>query len=139
MPLELALLEKKNLEFAGNLVEQDAYLNVMDKEKQSLLHKAIRENNFAVIQFRTSHSANVNNVNTSNATPLHSILQKSLRIFESKCDDIIRFLLDNKADAGVSSVEDASRLRLAVENDLTSTVDRLCKLGHNLIYLKVYR
>uniref|UniRef100_A0A914P5B3 Uncharacterized protein n=1 Tax=Panagrolaimus davidi TaxID=227884 RepID=A0A914P5B3_9BILA len=41
-----------------------------------------------------------------------------------KRDDIIRFLLDNKADA--------SCLRLVVKNGLTSTVDRLCKLGAQL-------
>uniref|UniRef100_A0A914YGV6 FYVE-type domain-containing protein n=1 Tax=Panagrolaimus superbus TaxID=310955 RepID=A0A914YGV6_9BILA len=235
-PLELALLEKKNLEFAGNLVENGADLNVADKEKQSLLHKAVREDNFAVIQFLTSKSANVNIVDSSNATPLHTYLMKVIpssgiteqhsdilkllvkagadlsirettsgltplhlavqkdskvlevileaaplglplgivddtgrtpfwaaleaakfpaaqlllrsganinentpqgtpiliKAIESKRDDIIRFLLDNKADAGVSSVEGASCLRLAVKNGLTSTVDRLCKLGAQL-------
>ena len=235
-PLELALLVKKNLQFANQLVENGADLNVIDNEKRTLLHKAAVEDNFAVIQFLTTHSADVNSVNAANATPLHTYLMKTIqnlgmaeqqadilkllvkagadlsireassgftplhlavqkdpkvlevilesapvglplavadasgrtpfwaalesakfpaaqmllrsganinentpegtpiliKAIESKRDDIIRFLLDNKADAGVSSTEGASCLRLAVKNGLTSTVDRLCKLGAQL-------
>ena len=59
-PLEVALLDLHNLDFAEKLVNHGADLNVIDGKKRTLLHKAVSADNFAAVQFLAEKRANVN-------------------------------------------------------------------------------
>lgn len=90
--LEMALLEKRNLEMAEELVKsKKADLNVLCSKgrkvlgvclnintswvvaEQTLFHKAISTENFAAIQFLAKHGADVNKTN-ANVRFSHSLL-----------------------------------------------------------------
>jgi len=125
-PIHIAVQrDAKVLQVLLDSAPQGLPLDVVDELGRTPLWCALEANKFPAAQLLLKAGANINE-KTPEGTPI------LIKAIESKRDDIIRFLLDNKADAGVTSSNGADCLRLAVSQGLTSTVDHLCKLGAQL-------
>lgn len=124
-PLHLAVQKDAVLEILLQAVPNGLKLDVVDEIGRTPLWCALESNKYQSAQLLLKSGANINE-KTPDGTP---ILIKAIQL---RRDDIIRFLLDNKADTGVTSSNGADCLRLAVSQGLTSTVDYLCKLGAQL-------
>uniref|UniRef100_A0A915DVL8 Ankyrin repeat and FYVE domain-containing protein 1 n=1 Tax=Ditylenchus dipsaci TaxID=166011 RepID=A0A915DVL8_9BILA len=98
--LEMALLDKNNLDMAEELVQRKADVNAMDSKDQTLFHKAVCSSNFAAIQFLAKHGADVNKPNSNGSTPLHLFLHSLPAHGEISPThlDILTILLKSGAD-----------------------------------------
>jgi ankyrin repeat protein len=80
------------------LINKKADLNEQDYSGQTLLYKAVAQNDFETVRILIRHSANVNLAEGAGWTPLHVGLSSGLENSE-----IIRYLLQNNADVNANS------------------------------------
>ena len=157
-PLQWAIV-KENYDIFNLLVQNNANLDfTWDKEKYSLLFQATALKKPKFVELLIKHGANVNVVNTHNATPLHAaadigaedIVEILLRNF-AKLDAknnmldtpiffaasrghnaILEMLLRNGATVNIENIEKKQPLHFAANMDHLQSVELLMKYGANV-------
>ncbi|KAI6179468.1 hypothetical protein M3Y98_00613900 [Aphelenchoides besseyi] len=121
-------VQRNQLEVLSCLLEtsdQRLPLNVLDQEGRSPLWCALIAGKFQAAKLLVDHGADVDEENDEQDV----LLVRAIRL---KRDDIVQFLLQNRANSTIKARDGSIPLHLAVEAGMTSTCDSLCRLGTDL-------
>ena len=92
-----------------NIINKDrTKVNEKDKWGYTLLHDAVLQGQFKIVEYLLQQGADVNTSNLEKSTPLHDSANKG-RI------GLVRFLLEKGADANVKDINDNTPLHEAIE------------------------
>ena len=71
----LEAVMKNDCKYIINFLESDGDLNIIDEKKETLLHKASRNNHFEVVDILIKFGLDINAKNRYGDTPLHLAVQ----------------------------------------------------------------
>jgi ankyrin repeat protein len=126
-PLHLSVLRPGNGMVIQSLLEHGVDRNLRDPKGRNALMASVDSNQMGYIKLLVSHGIDINSQDNDGNTALHYPLAKALsnKMFLPYCQEIVKVLLDEGADATIRNKEGKSPIDLAVETGESELISLL--------------